>query len=151
MQATRKRPLTCALTAAFAGVIVAGLTAASAGVSEAHIVSQRSSRGLSEAHVVRARSKVGINYGQRRKRFFGKVRSRARVCRASRIVRIIKARRRISDVLVGTTRTGRLGGWRIRRTQAHGRFYAKVIRSIRTPYGHLHQCRADISRVIRVR
>jgi hypothetical protein len=150
MHVRRRKLLTHTVTVVVAVVGVA-LVPSSAGVSEARVVSEQTARELSEAHVVRARSRVGIVYGRRTKRFFGRVRSPARVCRAGRIVRLIRARRRISDELVGTARTGRLGGWRLRVPGVRGRFYVKAIRKVRTPYGHFHRCRADVSRVIRVR
>jgi hypothetical protein len=153
MHAMKKNAPTHPVAAVVVAVAMAMATAApiAAAVSEARVGPARIAAGLFRAHVARADSRVGINYGKQKPRFFGKVRSKARVCRGDRVVRIIEARRRISDVLVGTARTGRFGGWKLRRPQASGRFYARVIRKIRTPYGHFHRCRPDSSPVIKVR
>jgi hypothetical protein len=107
--------------------------------------------GLSHAHVVRARSKVGINYGYPKKRFYGRVRSWAKVCRRYRTIRIIKVRKGISDLIVRSVKTGPRGRWKVRAPSAQGRFYTRTIRNIRSPYGHYHRCRGDTSRLIGVR
>jgi hypothetical protein len=110
-----------------------------------------------EAHAVRAASKVGINYGKkpgpRKGWFFGRVKAPTApfTCRGARSVRVIKIRRGISDLIVGTARTGPRGWWKLRRPTAGGRFYATAVRKERARYLHYHLCRKDRSRIIRVR
>jgi hypothetical protein len=103
-------------------------------------------RGLqfSPAHFFQARPQVTIHRDG--KVFSGRIKSRRPRCKANRRVTLVKSRRGISDKIVGRTRTGPRGRWRIRRPRPRGRFYAVIPRKQGSGYGHRHLCRKDRSR-----
>jgi hypothetical protein len=96
------------------------------------------------AHSFSATPQVRIHF--KKGRFYGRIASHRLPCKRNRQVTLLRARRGISDIIVGRTRTGPLGRWKIPRRNPHGRYYAKIYRKVATSYGHNHRCAGDQSR-----
>jgi hypothetical protein len=133
-----------------AGVVVASILGLATFSVLQNIQPEGNQPDYAPAHRFTANPAVRINY--KKKTFFGRIASRRARCRRNRRVTLIKARRGISDLIVARTRTGRRGRWRVeRRRRPHGRFYARIYRRVPRSYGHVHRCRADESRRLRIR
>lgn len=120
--------------------------AAVAGLSAALTVPNM---GSVNAHSFNASSRVSITATN--KGWSGSVSSSRRACRSKRPVVIIKVFRDGDKKVFSRTSTNPKGNYFVNRPGATGKYYAKVVRTVRGAYGHSHRCQAARSGPVRKR
>lgn len=105
--------------------------------------------GVAMGHTFRAESDVTIRYNAEKSQFQGRVTSEKPSCVRNRTV-VVFRRTPGQDPEVGRDRTNTNGRWKVEVNAAQGRFYARVLRRVRTPEGHRHVCKAARSETIEV-